>query len=1095
MAFELDIPFYAFTLRFISGGQILVPMLDQNAWHYQSAMEALSHRYKRAFQKKVLDNGDYIDLLEEYQNGPFLNAQLIVEFEEDKRSSKYPAFQLSFEFFYTSEPENCWGIIPILGVEGFAPSLPELIAQLDKAVKLDFTRKKRLANLQGLVEAIWLEVADLRQVPIHLKTYSPQELEANPQTDQVQLLDKAAIHMQIKQKVVYHRDKELLQLSKALKNPYNRNILVVGQAGVGKTALIQEMTRIAKQEGIQQAFWETTSSRLIKALTLETGWQDNLVYLCRELKEKGVFLFVNNLMELFEIGQYEGNAVSVAEFLLPFISRGEITIISECTNEERANIELKSPNYLSFFQIIQLEEPAPEQAIQIIQQKVKDLSENYQVSLEEEAVLEVIRLNKRYTPYAGVPGKPIRFLENLLLQKSGAAKTEKADAEKAIQIDKSEVIHYFCQDTGMPAFMVDPTIPMDLDQVNRFFSENVFGQPIAVGSVTNVLATVKSSLSRSGKPIASFLFVGPTGVGKTELAKVLADFMFGSRDRMIRFDMSEYSSAQNVLRLTEGIGNGDGLLTSAVRREPFCVLLFDEIEKAHPDFSDLLLQVLGEGRLTDGRGKMVNFCSTIIIMTSNIGATRIQQNPISILMNDSKGSDSSKFMTAVEKHFRPELFNRIDQIIPFEALNADTVRHVVEREMHAFKMREGIQFRKLDLRLPEDIFDFLAQKGYDKKYGARQLQRTLQEALIIPLSKALNLEDPDDQLIVEVKVEGDHLDIKVQADPLGLDLLLEELSIINHADRCSDLRRRLQNLKEGHFYLRILSELDILDNTRQQVGEQAFWKKEKQSRRFTILHETVGKMKAIEASILKLEMEIGMACMGLSPYETRMEKDIDDWANRFKGFKLDLYRLLHPRTDHCYFGIYGSQCQEFIDHYLDIVRKKKWSVVGHTVWFREAHHSRVMKNYIPLGSKVFMAKEKYQDRLPYYYKAWDLQDSQDAFQADKPGDQLFGLEIMVSGPAVNLFLKSEGGIHEWELKNSNNLKFLLKHSNNAFETPMGIHRKDIYSEKPARRFLRVNSLKDTKFKIDREIDRSKQIELILEYLEEQFERSVQIALI
>ena len=281
--------------------------------------------------------------------------------------------------------------------------------------------------------------------------------------------------------------------------------------------------------------------------------------------------------------------------------------------------------------------------------------------------------------------------------------------------------------------MVDPDIPMNLQAVRAHFKSEVFGQDVAVDRIVDVLASVKTALTKKGKPIASFLFVGPTGVGKTEIAKVLAKFMFGRRDRMIRFDMSEFSDPYSVQRLTgEGFFQ-DGILTAAVRREPFCVLLFDEIEKAYPSFYDLLLQLLGEGRLTDSRGRLVNFCSTIIIMTSNIGAANLQGNRISLVQEDSPQSVNQHFLSAVQQHFRPELFNRIDQVIAFQPLDRDTVRFVVEREMNLFKKREGIQFRNLDLSISEEVLDHLAKIGYDYRYGARYLQRTIRTQLVIPL--------------------------------------------------------------------------------------------------------------------------------------------------------------------------------------------------------------------------------------------------------------------------------------------------------------------------------------------------------------------------
>ena len=398
---------------------------------------------------------------------------------------------------------------------------------------------------------------------------------------------------------------------------------------------------------------------MIKELTGDTGWQDNLATLCAELTGTKNLLFIRNLLELFEVGQYQGNEVSMAEYLRAYISRGEISIISECSEEERARIELRSPNFLSFFQIIQVAEPKKELE-HIVLQKANDLAKDKNLQLHEEAIKESIRLHRRFQPYAGFPGKPIRFLESIILNKS---------PESSKVIGRKEVVQNFCEETGMPLFMVDPEVPMEPAKVKGKFNTQVFGQELAVEQVVDTLSAVKTALSRTGKPIASFLFVGPTGVGKTELAKILSAFMFGSTHRMVRFDMSEFSDPYSVMRLMGENYFADGLLTSAVRREPFCVLLFDEIEKAHPSFYDLLLQMLGEGRLSDSRGQLVNFCSTIIIMTSNIGAAGMQQTPISWKGERSADEVTAHFRSAVEKHFRPELFNRIDKVIPFEPLS------------------------------------------------------------------------------------------------------------------------------------------------------------------------------------------------------------------------------------------------------------------------------------------------------------------------------------------------------------------------------------------------------------------------------------------
>ena len=276
--------------------------------------------------------------------------------------------------------------------------------------------------------------------------------------------------------------------------------------------------------------------------------------------------------------------------------------------------------------------------------------------------------------------------------------------------------------------------------------------------------------------------------------------MFGSRDRLIRFDMSEFSDPWSVMRLTGQGPHSDGLLTSAIRREPFGVLLFDEIEKADASFYDLLLQILGEGRLSDSRGKLVNFCSAIIIMTSNIGAASLQGNRIGWKRGLETKEVSDHFTRAVEKNFKPELYNRIDSIVAFEPLSKETVRYVVEREIALFRQREGIRFRRLDLEIGEAVMDYLAEKGYDTKYGARYLQRAVREELIVPLSYQLNAQEFDDQLMIKVVMENGNLTIHATSDPLAFELLMEKWDKLTLSEETSHHRRENDVIAGGAYF-------------------------------------------------------------------------------------------------------------------------------------------------------------------------------------------------------------------------------------------------------------------------------------------------------
>ncbi|MEM6379890.1 MAG: AAA family ATPase, partial [Bacteroidota bacterium] len=661
MSFRITIPFYSFRLSFTPGLSFLNPLRDKATLRTGTSLNELSKEYQEAIQKNILNKGHATKLLDEWSTEDFIQDELSIDFPAAKDGFTYPDFELTFDIFYQELDTGFWGIIPTLGLEAFANDHASLKDHLRETVKIEFARKSYLNSVQNIISTIWFKQTELLRQDFPVNVADPGEDLLTDAVDKLfKLLNKVAKPLKIDKVQVYGRDQELEQITQVFKGNFGKNILVVGPSGVGKTALIWELSRQLQVQGQEVTIWETTASNMIKELSGDNGWEFNIGELCREFKNKpNDFLFIRNLMDLFEVGKYVGNSVSMADYLLPFISRGELNIITECTGEELARIELQSPTYKSNFQLIRLEEPLQD-INQIILKKINDLAQDTDVKITKEAIKEVVRLTRRFTPYAGMPGRPIRFLESMLLNRS------QAKDKKKRTIDRKTVIEHFCEDTGMPQFMVDPALILDPIKIKQGFNNNVFGQELAVESLVDILATVKADLNRSGKPIASFLFVGPTGVGKTELAKVLAEFMFGRRDRMLRFDMSEYSNPYAVMRLIGQHHTSEGQLTSAVRRAPFSVILFDEIEKADPTFSDLLLQVLSEGRLTDNRGNLANFCSAIIIMTSNIGATNRTFNPIGMGQRDEENDLSKLFESAVQKHFRPELYNRIDKVIPFK---------------------------------------------------------------------------------------------------------------------------------------------------------------------------------------------------------------------------------------------------------------------------------------------------------------------------------------------------------------------------------------------------------------------------------------------
>ncbi len=1092
---NITLPFQTIKLRLNAGEELAFPMADPNAFHLGISEAALSEKFAERFQKKQLDKGKITGLLDLLRSGDFQTKKIIVPFSEAPNGLNYPDFELDFDCIFQLKEGAVWGMIPALGLEALSTTEAELDQHLIEVVRIEFSSKKRLQSVFQIIAASWYEGVEVVQSEINLKTWSPAELVENQRTKQLELLPKVAEKMAEPHPQAFGREEELGQMERILKGRFSRNLLLVGASGTGKTALVQELVHRKKQLGIEANIWETTASVLIKELTTETGWQDNTTMLVKELTLKGDILFVRNLAELFEVGRYEGNSVSMAEYLRNAIGRGEVTLIGECSPEERARIELRSPGYLAFFQTVLVNEPRKD-VEGIILQKIKSLAGQRQMAVEPEAVHEIVRLHRRFSPYSGMPGKPIRFLESILLglteqpflpkkKKNKATESEAetvAEGKTTNTITRSMVLKNYCEETGLPPFMVDPAIPMDVSAIRKSFNANVFGQERAVEAVVDMLATVKTALSRTGKPIASFLFAGPTGVGKTELAKVLATTMFGSRERMLRFDMSEYSSPWSVMRLTGEGFYSEGLLTSAVRRDPFCVLLFDEIEKADPKFYELLLQMLSEGRLSDSRGRAVNFCSAIIIMTTNIGATNLFRNRISWKKELGEKDVTQHFTSAIEQHFRPELYNRMDAIVAFAPLDAATVRFVVEREIDLLRKREGIRFRHLDLTIDEAVYDHLAEEGYDARFGARYLQRAIREKLTVPLAEELNQFAFDERLSVNLGLADGKIKVQVSSDPLGFDLLMEQWDKLTLAEKTSHQRRKIALLLESPLYLRFQSELDMLENEKIRTGIE-FWKNTAQAKRHPALLAAQNNALAIFEKIQNLEVEIALACMEQGQFQTDFGERLEAWGRDFFQLQVNLHSLIFPKRDSCQIAIYGTQLAEAVQFYLAVFKAKNFEVKAmESVWFREGFtgDAGIVKQNSPKG------KEK--SIVYFHHPMPNLDTLHPKFTPTKPNDLLCGVEFEVSGPSVWLYLREEKGFQTWETRERlEPFSIFIQTSISSLKTPEEVHRQAFYQNGKSRRRVTPFELSDSKLGLASNLPPLENVPLLVEKLDKLYE--------
>jgi MoxR-like ATPase len=489
----------------------------------------------------------------------------------------------------------------------------------------------------------------------------------------------------------------------------------------------------------------------------------------------------------------------------------------------------------------------------------------------------------------------VRFLRNLL-----------TDQPPALPVAGRTVTEAFARETGLPLVLLEDEVPLDLAEATAWFSQRVIGQGEAVDLVVDLLATVKAALNRPRKPIASLLFIGPTGVGKTEMAKALAEYLFGSRERLTRFDMSEYGDPLAVQRLIGGLGSSEGILTARVREQPFSVILLDEVEKAHPQLFDLLLQVLGEGRLTDAAGRLADFCNSVVIMTSNLGAESYLQGDFGLLPSGpSRQRAREHFVHEVQSAVRPELFNRIDRIVPFAPLDEETTRKIAVRELDLLQQRDGIRYRGVTVEMAAEVSAWLAQHGYDIRYGARPLKRAIERQLLAPLATLMNDYTADTPLRVQVAVRDDAVRVQVRArtEEGGQQVAAGGLAgaEVQLAERCQGLRRSLQQLNAAGAALEVNNEIFRLERMQKKqhyVPGLAELKR--------IADELTGQLAAAVALEDEVLVALYSAAAGAVGRLAHLPGALDEVSRRFDELLLTLYLRRFPRSDRVSLGVFSE---------------------------------------------------------------------------------------------------------------------------------------------------------------------------------------------
>lgn len=601
---------------------------------------------------------------------------------------------------------------------------------------------------------------------------------------------------------VIGRDREVERVMQVLARRQKNNPLILGDPGVGKTAIVEGLAQLVAVGNVPdilrgKQIWTLDVASLVAGSKYRGEFEERLKKVIAEVSQsKDDILFIDEIHTIIGAGSAEGS-IDAASILKPPLSRGEIQVIGATTAEEfRKHIE-KDSALERRFQPIYVGEPTPEDTLEILHGLREAYERHHRAKYTEEALAAAVTLSNRYVQDRFLPDKAIDIIDEAgartrvhkvdlppelkqVDQELAHIKEEKAKAADAQEFEEAarlrdrerelgakrdelerawhektdaavtlitekEVADVVSDITGVPVSNLTEKEASKLLRAEEALHQRVIGQEEAITKVAKAIRRSRSALKDPRRPGGSFIFLGPSGVGKTELAKSLAEFLFGSDDALISFDMSEFMERHEVAKLIGAppgyVGYDEGgELTKAVRRRPYSVILFDEIEKAHPDVFDVLLQILDEGRLTDGQGRTVDFSNTVIIMTSNVGARDIAQTSSMGFSAQGSGGLSdkeinSRVMSELKKLFRPEFLNRVDEVVVFKSLTSDQLRGIVD--LMVAELRNRMIAQGMSIELTDAARAHIVKVGTDPVYGARPLRRAIQTLIEDPLSEQL----------------------------------------------------------------------------------------------------------------------------------------------------------------------------------------------------------------------------------------------------------------------------------------------------------------------------------------------------------------------
>ena len=584
---------------------------------------------------------------------------------------------------------------------------------------------------------------------------------------------------------VIGRSKEIKKLSQILTLKKKNNPILIGEAGVGKTAVVEgfvlkTISNDAPDELKNLRVIEISLVALIAGTKYRGEFEENILKMIEEAKsDPNIILFIDEIHTMVGAGG-AGGSMDASNILKPMLARGEIKCIGATTFDEYTKyIESDSALERRFHPVV-IDEPSRDDTINILKEVKKSYENHHNIIITDDAITSTVDYTIKYLPDRRLPDKALDIIDQASsMKKLSSLSITKEDLINGIlQVTTEDIIKVISEISGIPLYKLTQKETEKILEIDKFLNKRVMGQDNAVKEVSNTIKISKSGLRKTNKPIGIFLFVGPTGVGKTELAKALAEFLFDNPSKIIRLDMSEFMEQHSVSKLIGappgyvGYDKG-GQLTGEVRKNPYSVVLLDEMEKAHPSIYNIFLQVFDEGRLSDSNGRVIDFTNTIIIMTSNFNVKIDKKNSIGFAKDEFKTTEiktvnEDLLKSALNNAFSPEFINRIDKIISFTPLGFNALKEIINKFIN--QLKKILKEKELDIQCEESVYEWIINRSNCNTYGARDISRNIEKFITEPLAEQLLSDHFTKKDILLITIESDKI-IFTKNEDIKTDLL------------------------------------------------------------------------------------------------------------------------------------------------------------------------------------------------------------------------------------------------------------------------------------------------------------------------------------